>query len=243
MIKVSTIIDDKGARAFVVDLGAQITNLRDLNQALGERFVEELQTHWRAKDQKPNKLGSPRRAHIWAKAASGAAVADVSDSGVTVAVQGEAGQNIRIHVFGGTIVPKVADKLTIPLVREAHNMRVAEYEAQSGNELFTFGRRRALFEKVDGGGSESVAGNDMGRTRAPNVPWRPGTMLNNRAVIGRGNVIPLAKRQQLRAVYALVDEATITADPTALPPEADLLAALQEEAEDWLAVAGEGGAR
>ena len=129
MIKVSSIIDDKGARSFLIDIGDRVADMRALNQVLGERFVEELQAHWRVKDQKPTKLGG-KRTHFWSTAAAAVAVADVSESGVTVAVQGEAGQNIRIHVHGGTIKPKAAKALTIPIIREAHGMRAAEYEQQ-----------------------------------------------------------------------------------------------------------------
>lgn len=218
MIKVSSIIDEKGSRSFVVDLGSRVADMRALNQALGERFVEELQAHWSVKDQKPNKLGG-KRTHFWSKAAAAAAVADVSESGVTVAVQDEAGQNIRIHIHGGTIKPKAAKALTIPIVREAHGMRASEYEQQYGKELFTIRGKKALFEKT---GSGSATNATEGRRR--------------------GNTIPILRDEKIRAVYALAKEATIPADPTALPDEAKLLAALQEEAEDWFDALGEGGA-
>lgn len=218
MIKVSSIIDDKGARSFLIDIGDRVADMRALNQVLGERFVEELQAHWRVKDQKPNKLGG-KRTHFWSKAAAAVAVADVSESGVTVAVQGEAGQNIRIHVHGGTIKPKAAKALTIPIIREAHGMRAAEYEQQYGTELFTIRGKKALFEKTGRGSATNAT---EGRRR--------------------GNTIPIQRDEKIRAVFALATEAKIPADPTALPDEATLLAALQEEAEDWFDAIGEGGA-
>jgi hypothetical protein len=219
VIKVTATVDDKGARSFLVDIGERVADRRALNQALGERFAEELQDHWRAKNAKPNKLGG-RRTNFWAAAAAATAVSEVSDTGVTVAVQGEPGVKIRIHIFGGTIVPKVAQSLTIPIVREAYGMRVAEYEQQTGNELFSFGNVPLLFEKVDDGGTQSVIAGEGKK---------------------RGLTIPLARKQEIRPVYYLADSVEISRDPNALPDEDKLVAALQEEAEDWFD-ALEGGA-
>lgn len=240
MIKITAVTDAKGAKAFVVDIGERVTDRRGLNQALGERFEEELQDHWRAKNAKPNKLGG-KRTNFWSAAAGATSVADVSESGVTVAVQGEPGVKIRIHIFGGTILPKAAQALTIPIVREAHGMRVAEYEQETGNELFSFGNVPLLFEKVDEGGTQSVV-SGTGKKRREQVPYSPGTVIgSNRSIRGRSTVVPLARKQELRPVYFLADSVEIERDPSALPDEAKLLAALQEEAEDWFDLA-EGGA-
>lgn len=224
MIRVTASVDERGARAILVDIGDRVTNRRDLNEALALRYVEELQAHWRKKNRKKNKLGG-RRTNFWAKAAEETGVVSVTDDGATVAVGGESGPKVRIHVLGGTIVPKVAKALTIPLVREAYDRRAAEYEEETGKNLFTIPGRAVLFEKRQRGGTESLIAATQGRTNQ----YAP------------GNTIPLAARQQLRPVYLLAKQATIERDPDALPDEAKMLAALLEEAEDWLDEPRKGG--
>jgi hypothetical protein len=241
MIKVTAVVEDDGATAFLVDIGERVTSRRDLNEALATRYVEELQAHWRKKNQKPNRLGG-KRTNFWAKAAEETGITAVTDDGATVTVGGESGPKVRIHVLGGTIVPKAAKALTIPIVREAYGLRAAEYEqSPQGGELFTIPRRPFLFEKNETRqGSESLVGNTVAKKRSDGVPWSPGTIIGTPGVRTRSTVIPLAARQRLRPIYFLADSVEIPRDPAALPTEAEILAALQEEAEDWLAM--EGGA-
>lgn len=235
MIKISATIDDKGARAFTVDLGELVVDRTALNQSLAERLAEELKDHWIQKDLKPNKLGSSNREHIWAAAAKAVTAIDVTESGATVTT-GQAGEKIRIHIFGGTIVPKFANSLTIPIVREAHGYRAAAYEAKTGNELFTIGDKPLLFEKVEEGGSESES--RYGRRRGK-PPFNPTTLPgSNRNVLGKSLTIPIVRKQKIRPVYFLADSVEIKRDPEALPAEADLLAALQEELDDFLSDLG-----
>ena len=52
-------------------------------------------------------------------------------------------------VTGGTITPKRAQKLTIPLVPEAVGRRAADYEIFTGRKLFIPKGHNALFELID----------------------------------------------------------------------------------------------
>ncbi|MCW1884015.1 hypothetical protein OKA04_04695 [Luteolibacter flavescens] len=227
MIKVTAVAGDKGAKAFLVDIGDKVVNRTELNQALATRYVEVVQGHWRAKNRKGNKLKGPRT-NFWSKAAQETGITSVTEEGATVTVGGEAGQNVRIHIFGGTIKPKVAKAITIPLVPEAHGLRAAEYEQKHG-DLFSIPNVPLLFEQEGGGrggrkGTQSLLSNTTGRTNKP----------------GPGNTIPLAARTAIRPVYYLADEVTIPRDATALPDEATIIRALQEEAEDWIDALGGG---
>lgn len=239
MIKVTSITNSKDARAFLVDIGDRVTDRVELNRALAERYVALLRDHWREKDQKGNKLGG-ERTHFWSKAAEETGIASVDEDGATITVGGAAGQQVRIHIFGGTIVPVVAQALTIPIVREAYGLRASEYEEKTGKDLFTFGRGRALFEKVDDGGNQSVV-SGPGFKRREGIPWSPGTMIGqHRSIRPSSTVVPLARQQQLRPVYLLLDQVEIPADPKALPSEDETIATLLAAAEDYFEF--EGGA-
>lgn len=217
MIQVSVTVDDAGVRSLLVDIGELETDRRALNQVLSERLAEELQAHFRAKNATPNRLGG-KRTNFWSSAANNTAVSDVTEEHGVVSIGGESGQNIRVHLFGGTIRPIKGKYLTIPLVGEAHGLRVAEYEQRTGRELFRPGDANVLVEKTASGGDRSsLFGGGGVRVRD-----------------GKKTTIPVARKQELRAVYALAKEAKIKKDPDVLPADDVLVAALTEEGEDWL---------
>lgn len=59
-------------------------------------------------------------------------------------------------VRGGTIVPKRAKALTIPLIQEARGLRASVYEQNTGHQLFLSKSKNALMEKTDDGKVRSV---------------------------------------------------------------------------------------
>ena len=59
-------------------------------------------------------------------------------------------------VTGGTITPKRAKALTIPMVSEAVGRRARDYQSATGNLLFRVMGKKALFEKTEGGGIRAV---------------------------------------------------------------------------------------
>jgi len=221
-MKLSYSVDSNNATQFLIDLEGLIVDRRELHQVLSERLAEDLQDHFRGKNQKPNRLGGPRT-NFWADVANSTTVGSVSDSSGEVVIGGDPGQRVRIHIFGGTIVPKAAGALTIPLIAEAHGLRVREYSQRFRKRLFTIPGRNVLFERSDGGGSESIINRETGRGRTRS---------------GRATTVRLRARQELRAVYALSKGVTIQADPTALPTPDVMLQGLTEETNDYLATKG-----
>lgn len=80
----------------------------------------------------------------------------VESSGRTGAVIANDADYYRFKVTGGTITPKRAKSLTIPLVPEARGLRVATYIQNTGRKLFLSPSKKALMERAEGGGVRSV---------------------------------------------------------------------------------------
>ena len=70
-------------------------------------------------------------------------------------------------VTGGTIVPKRAKALTIPMVPEAVGRRAADYVSFTGHRLFTIPGKKALFEALEGGGVRAVYALVKSATHSP----------------------------------------------------------------------------
>lgn len=128
--------------------------------------------------------------------------------------------HFRHKVFGGTIKPKRAKYLTIPLVKEAHGVRARDYELNNRKRLFTIAGRNALFEKVGTGGTESAATRIHGQYKKGK---KSTAVRGRRATVNRG--------QQIRPVYALVKEVVQRPWPRALPPESEIARAFKS---GWL---------
>jgi hypothetical protein len=217
VIRIQVTAVDGGARAFLVSVTGTLTKRRELNEALAIRLRRELKDHFAIKNREPNKMNAPK-SNFWRQVADATDIAEVTDSGATVAV---AEQRFNIQLFGGTIFPRKAKALTIPVIVEARGESVASYRLKTGKRLFTIPGRNMLFEKADNGGAtESRLNFTRGRDRSFGVK--------------------LGARQGLRGVFALARSANIKADPTALPRAADLLVAMQEEADDFMDDVNEG---
>lgn len=103
-------------------------------------------------------------------------------------------------VSGGTITPKRAGALTIPMIHEAKGLYASVYVQNTGRKLFTIRGKHALFERTD-----QVTTGARGRRGAP----------------GASTI----KTSGIRAVYALVKSVTTGPWTGALPPDDDLAAA------------------
>ena len=101
-------------------------------------------------------------------------------------------------VTGGTITPKRAKALTIPLVPEARGFYASAYQQNTGRRLFLSKSKNALLERISG----TVTGS-RGRKGAPGT-----------TSIGTSGI---------RAVYALVKSVTMGPWPNAVPPS-DMIA-------------------
>lgn len=113
-------------------------------------------------------------------------------------------------VRGGTIAPKRAKALTIPLIREARGLYASVYEQNTGRKLFISKSRNALLERVEGTttgarGRRRTAGSSAIRTN------------------------------QVRAVYALVKSVTQPPWPGAVPPDEVFTTAFVTEYREGLA--------
>ncbi len=217
MITIQVTASPQEAKAFLVNVTGVLTKRRELNEALAIRLRREMKEHFAIKNREPNKMNAPK-SNFWNQVADATDIGEVTDSGATVTV---AEERFNIQLFGGTIFPKKAKALTIPLVVEARGESVASYKLKTGKRLFGIPGRNALFQKADrGGATESRVNFTRGRDRSFGVK--------------------LGARQPLRAIFALAKSATIRKDPTALPSGETLLKALQEEAEDFLLDLNEG---
>jgi hypothetical protein len=92
--------------------------------------------------------------YLGATANSGAFGTDVTRAwktesvSTTGAVISNDSAHYRHKVDGGTIRPKRAKALTIPLILEAKGVRAAVYQQNTGRKLFTIKGRNFLFERI-----------------------------------------------------------------------------------------------
>src|SRR6185503_8329142 len=85
---------------------------RPLLAVLGKRLEVTLRQHFRVRGQRPNKRGWPKQ-HFWDRRIRNAtALSSVTDRTATVTIADPA---FNAHYFGGTIVPKEAQNLAIPM--------------------------------------------------------------------------------------------------------------------------------
>lgn len=122
------------------------------------RFVSSWYTeHGRDLFVKPGPThGAGRAESGWAKMIPSMWVFETNDSGFTVTFA-DNGYGLRMKLEGGTISAKNARALTIPMVPEAHGVRVRDYPGR----LFSIkkkdgGKPGYLFEKTQGGGIRAV---------------------------------------------------------------------------------------
>ena len=116
---------------------------------------------------------------------------------------GNEADHYAFKVTGGTITPKRAKALTIPLVLEAKGLYASVYQQNTGKRLFTIKGKNALFERID-----QVVTGSRGRR-------------------GRPGATPI-KRSGIRAVYALMKSVTMGPWPGAIPDEEEIQKAFAE---------------
>lgn len=116
---------------------------------------------------------------------------DATASGVSISNDAA---HYAYKVHGGTITPKRAGALTIPLIREAKGVRASVYVQNTGRKLFTIRGKNALFERTET------------------------TVTGSRGRRGQAGATAIRK-SAVRAVYALVKSVTQAPWPGALPPD------------------------
>ncbi len=214
MISITITTDAAATQAFLVRVEGELKRPKALNDRLGRRLAKELQAHFLARNAEPNKMAAPKT-NFWSGVRAATALTEVSASGATVTIGSDS--RFRIHYLGGIIKPTGGRKfLTIPLIKEARGLRAKSYEQESGRELFRVGR--VLMERT-----------------GENVPTTNGIRSASMLTKSGHKAFNLGPGTTMRPVYALATQATIKRDPRALPPMAELAAALQEAANQWAA--------
>ena len=152
-----------------------------LGHVLGRATANVLKKHFRARNQTGNKLGGPRT-NFWSRVAESVNAPRSTPGNVIVPIAHPA---IAQKVFGGTITPKKAKNLALPISPKAYGKSPRVFDN------LTFAMTRAgvkLLGRKDSGGL---------------MEW----------------------------LYVLKNKVTQAADPKALPPGAEVSAALTTAAE------------
>jgi hypothetical protein len=99
-------------------------------------WLRRYHTRFRQKWQGPRYMAGPRSNLFWQQVVAG--WQDPVVTGKRVVITNTFGL-LKWKTTGGTITPKRARMLTIPLVPDAKGLTVAEYEAEEGTPLFRAG--------------------------------------------------------------------------------------------------------
>jgi hypothetical protein len=127
---------------------ARLANRQGLHAAMGAAVEVTVEDQLARKASVPNKLGAPSTGY-WMKARSSVRTTS-DDTGATVSIPY---RGVRLHYYGGTVVPVNKKWLTIPARAEAHGKRVEElFPGYSGCKwLFNAARQPyAIAGKEDG---------------------------------------------------------------------------------------------
>lgn len=117
-------------------LRAQARNPRGLMAAAGRAVTNLFRKHLRTLQRsRPNKLGG-KRTNFWAQLASSVNLASLTDTGATISISDPRAAHKH---KGGTLRPKRAKMLTIPVAPEAHGRRASVLEGELGTKLFLIG--------------------------------------------------------------------------------------------------------
>ena len=172
MLKIEAKVTDGVSDALKAFIATLDTDKRTgLNQAAGQAANTEAQQSMHAFNQAGGWRGKrymtgPGRTQgdFGADIADGWNFRTASKDGATIS---NGAPYYRFKVTGGTITPRRAKALTIPMLPEAVGRTAKEYETDTGNRLFTIKGKKALFRK-DG---ESVRAVYALVARVKQGPW------------------------------------------------------------------------
>ncbi len=98
-------------------------------------YRDKGEEHWQNKSLPTH--GPGRKGTRWAaKHLFGWRLIEATANSITIGTPDEDG-SLRHKIYGGTISAKNAGALTIPIIPKAHGKRVADYERETGKQLFT----------------------------------------------------------------------------------------------------------
>lgn len=128
-------------------LAAELKNPAALHKDVGRRVVRDLKRHFVAKGAKPNKRGG-KRTHYWVDMAESVQEAQIVSGGIEILISH---YGLGLHVYGGTVVPKEKEELTIPLHALAHGRTAAVFRDETGKKLFRPKGKKILMADMGSG--------------------------------------------------------------------------------------------
>ncbi len=124
------------ARNQIQDLGKLLGRPRSIVQAAVRSTRTRLQRHFTERDRTGNIMGG-RRTHFWQDIRKSTQVGEVTDRYGFVVI---GDPRFAQKLFGGTIVAKEKEALTIPVAPEAYGRRAETLERELGIKLFVVSR-------------------------------------------------------------------------------------------------------
>jgi hypothetical protein len=111
----------------------------------GREVANQLKKHFRAKDRSGANKMSERRSHFWLAVSRTVQNPELSGNTVSVAINDP---RFAQKVFGGPIVAKEAEALTIPEEERAYGRTTQTFEAETGLKLFLIRTGKGAFENA-----------------------------------------------------------------------------------------------
>ena len=139
------------ASARLAEIAAMLADPKPLYKDVGRRGATELRKHFTQLDRtQPNKLGG-KRTHFWLDVRNATGNPELEAKGVSITISRLA---FAMKVNGGTVVPREAKSLTIPLHPLAHGRRASVFEDETGYKPFrpkskNRGFARLLMAEID----------------------------------------------------------------------------------------------
>lgn len=122
--------------AFQRDFGVIVSKVRKPRAVLlnaGREVANQLKKHFRQRDKDSSNHLSSRRSHFWLEIAQ-SVNQPVMESDVSISVTISDPRFVQ-KLFGGTITPKEAESLSIPVEERAYDRTPATFEAETGLKL------------------------------------------------------------------------------------------------------------
>ncbi len=145
MIGISVAIQSGAATAAMRRLMDQAANPAAMLKVVSRKGANELKTHFRMRNRTPNKLGG-KRTNFWQRIADSVQnpvivnprLAQIEISDPTFAQK----------LFGGKIIAKNANKLTVPNHALAHGRTVAVFQHETGIKLFRIRKKGGVLTNL-----------------------------------------------------------------------------------------------
>lgn len=114
------------------EIAAQLKRPEAMWKELGRVGAITIRAHFAERDSEPNKHDWKKR-HIWAEFRAATGNPELAGNGVEITISDA---RFAMKVYGGTVVPREAKALTIPLVELAYGRRASVFEQEEGVHLF-----------------------------------------------------------------------------------------------------------